>query len=161
MSPLVNKSIAGEYSPGSTFKLIVLYSALQNNVFKINDKIKCTSKLNFGDRNFYCWCHKKKIGCWAAENHRRNVSPELAIAQSCDTFFYELAKKVGIDNIAKTANLFGLGIKSDLGLESEKTGLIPNKNWKKRENKSKWQIGETLGSTGMVWTLGCLLWKPM
>tara|TARA_B100000029_G_C17609186_1_gene968693 strand:- start:4140 stop:5987 length:1848 start_codon:yes stop_codon:yes gene_type:complete len=144
MAPLLNKSIAGEYSPGSTFKLIVLYSALQNNIFKTNNKIKCSSKLNYGDRNFYCWCHKKKIGCWASENHERNVNPELAIAQSCDSFFYELAKRVGIDNIAKTANLFGLGFKSDLGLDGEKNGLVPNKNWHKRKNKKNWQIGETM-----------------
>ena len=60
MSPLVNKSISGEYSPGSTFKLIVLYSALINKVIEPNGTINCASKVKYGDRNFYCWCHKKK-----------------------------------------------------------------------------------------------------
>ena len=57
MAPLVNKSISGEYSPGSTFKLIVLYSGLINKIIKPNSTITCSSKINFGDRNFYCWCH--------------------------------------------------------------------------------------------------------
>ena len=98
-APLVNKSISGEYSPGSTFKTIVLLSALKNNIIKKNSSILCTSKLETKDRNFYCWCHKKKTGCYAARNHQRNVRPKLAIAQSCDCFFYELAKKVGINKI--------------------------------------------------------------
>ena len=93
MAPLVNKSISGEYSPGSTFKLIVLYSGLINKIIEPNGIINCTSKIEYGDRNFYCWCHKKKTGCWAAKNHTRRVGPELAIAQSCDSFFYELAKR--------------------------------------------------------------------
>ena len=144
MSPLVNKSISGEYSPGSTFKLIVLFSALINNSIKTNGVINCSSKIEFGDRNFYCWCHKKKTGCWASHNHTRKVGPELAIAQSCDGFFYEIAKKIGIDNIAETARNFGLGAKSGVNLKGEKVGLIPNKSWKKKIHKQSWKIGETM-----------------
>jgi len=144
MSPLVNKSISGEYSPGSTFKLIVLYSALINKVIKPNSTITCSSKINFGDRNFYCWCHKKKTGCWATRSNTRKVGPELAIAQSCDGFFYELSKKVGIENIVETARNFGLGSKSGLNLKGEKVGLVPNKSWKKKIYKQSWKIGETM-----------------
>jgi len=144
MSPLVNKSISGEYSPGSTFKLIVLYSALINKIIKPNGVINCSSKVEFGDRNFYCWCHKKKTGCWATQNHTRNVGPELAIAQSCDNFFYELAKRVGIENIVETARNFGLGSKSGINLKGEKDGLVPNKSWKKKQYKQSWKIGETM-----------------
>ena len=60
MAPLVNKTISGEYSPGSTFKLIVLYSALINKIIKPNGVINCSSNIEYGDRKFYCWCHKKK-----------------------------------------------------------------------------------------------------
>ena len=144
MAPLVNKSISGEYSPGSTFKLIVLYSALINKVIKPNSTITCSSKINFGDRNFYCWCHKKKTGCWATRSNTRKVGPELAIAQSCDGFFYELSKKVGIENIVETARNFGLGSKSGLNLKGEKVGLVPNKSWKKKIYKRSWKIGETM-----------------
>ena len=144
MAPLVNKSISGEYSPGSTFKLIVLYSGLINKIIEPNGIINCTSKIEYGDRNFYCWCHKKKTGCWAAKNHTRRVGPELAIAQSCDSFFYELAKRLGIENIVETARNFGFGSKSGINLKGEKNGLVPNKSWKKKKYKQSWKIGETM-----------------
>jgi penicillin-binding protein 2 len=144
MAPLVNKSISGEYSPGSTFKLIVLYSGLINKIIKPNGIINCTSKIEYGDRNFYCWCHKKKTGCWAAKSHTRRVGPELAIAQSCDSFFYELAKRLGIENIVETARNFGFGSKSGINLKGEKNGLVPNKSWKKKKYKQSWKIGETM-----------------
>ena len=144
MSPLTNKSITGEYSPGSTFKLIVLYSALINDVLKTNETILSSSQIEFGDRSFYCWCHKKKTGCGATQNNTRKVGPELAIAQSCDGFFYELAKKIGIENIVETARNFGLGSKSGINLKGEKDGLIPNKSWKKKTYKEGWKIGETM-----------------
>ncbi len=144
MAPLVNKTISGEYSPGSTFKLIVLYSALINKIIKPNGVINCSSNIEYGDRKFYCWCHKKKTGCWATQSHRRNVGPELALAQSCDGFFYELAKKIGIENIVETARNFGLGSKSGLNLKGEKEGLVPNKSWKKKTYKQGWKIGETM-----------------
>ena len=144
MSPLVNKAISGEYSPGSTFKLIVLYSALVNKIIKPNGIINCSSKIEYGDRNFYCWCHKRKTGCWATQSHTRKVGPELAIAQSCDGFFYKLAKRLGIENIAETAKNFGLGSKSGVNLKGEKSGLVPNKLWKKKHHKQSWKIGETM-----------------
>ena len=75
MAPLVNKAISGEYSPGSTFKLIVLYSALINKIIKPNGAINCSSKVEYGDRNFYCWCHKKKTGCWATQTRTRKGGP--------------------------------------------------------------------------------------
>ena len=144
MAPLVNKSISGEYSPGSTFKLIVLYSALINKIIEPNGIINCTSKIEYGDRNFYCWCHKKKTGCWATKSHTRRVGPELAIAQSCDSFFYEIAKRLGIENIVETARNFGLGSKSGINLKGEKNGLVPNKSWKKKKYNQSWKIGETM-----------------
>ena len=143
-APLVNKSISGEYSPGSTFKTIVLLSALKNNIIKKNSSILCTSKLKTKDRNFYCWCHKKKIGCYAARNHQRNVRPKLAIAQSCDCFFYELAKKIGINKIAETAKTFGIGKKTGIDIRGEKTGLVPTKSWKRKNIGKSWHVGETM-----------------
>lgn len=144
LAPLVNKSISGEYSPGSTFKTIVLLSALKNNIIKKNSSILCTSKLKTKDRNFYCWCHKKKTGCYAARNHQRNVRPKLAIAQSCDCFFYELAKKVGINKIAETAKTFGIGKKTGIGIRGENTGLVPTKSWKRKNIGESWHVGETM-----------------
>ena len=144
LAPLVNKSISGEYSPGSTFKTIVLLSALKNNIIKKNSSILCTSKLETKDRSFYCWCHKKKTGCYAARNHQRNVRPKLAIAQSCDCFFYELAKKIGINKIAETAKTFGIGKKTGIDIRGEKTGLVPTKSWKRKNIGESWHVGETM-----------------
>ena len=144
LAPLVNKSISGEYSPGSTFKTIVLLSALKNNIIKKNSSILCTSKLETKDRNFYCWCHKKKTGCYVARNHQRNVRPKLAIAQSCDCFFYELAKKIGINKIAETAKTFGIGKKTGIGIRGENIGLVPTKSWKRKNIGESWHIGETM-----------------
>ena len=144
LAPLVNKSISGEYSPGSTFKTIVLLSALKNNIIKKNSSILCTSKLETKDRSFYCWCHKKKTGCYAARNHQRNVRPKLAIAQSCDCFFYELAKKIGINKIAETAKTFGIGKKTGIDIRGEKTGLVPTKSWKRKNIGKSWHVGETM-----------------
>ena len=144
MAPLVNKAISGEYSPGSTFKLIVLYSALINKIIKPNGAINCSSKVEYGDRNFYCWCHKKKTGCWATQTRTRKVGPELAIAQSCDCFFYELAKKIGINKIAETAKTFGIGKKTGIDIRGEKTGLVPTKSWKRKNIGKSWHVGETM-----------------
>ena len=144
LAPLVNKSISGEYSPGSTFKTIVLLSALKNNIIKRNSSILCTSKLETKDRSFYCWCHKKKTGCYAARNHQRNVRPKLAIAQSCDCFFYKLAKKIGINKIAETAKTFGIGKKTGIDIRGENTGLVPTKSWKRKNIGKSWHVGETM-----------------
>ena len=119
-------------------------SILINKIIKPNGAINSSSKIEYGDRSFYCWCHKKKTGCWPSLNHTRRVGPELAIAQSCDGFFYELAKRIGIENIVETARNFGLGSKSGLNLKGEKDGLVPNKSWKKKIYKQSWKIGETM-----------------
>ena len=144
LSPLVNKAISGEYSPGSAFKTVVLLSAFKNKILKKNSIILCTSKLEVGDKNFYCWCHKKKTGCYAAKDHKRRVGVKLALAQSCDCFFYELAKRIGIDKIASTSRDLGLGKKTGINIEGEKTGLIPTRSWKKKNIGKAWQVGETM-----------------
>ena len=144
LSPLVNKAISGEYSPGSTFKMIVLLSAFKNKILKKNSSILSTSKFKLGDRTFYCWCHKKKTGCYAARNRQRRVKPKLALAQSCDCFFYELSRRIGIRKIADTALNFGIGKKTGINLQGESAGLVPTKSWKKKHIGKSWQLGETI-----------------
>ena len=89
-------------------------------------------------------CHKKKTGCYAARNHQRRVKPKLALAQSCDCFFYKLAKRIGIRKIADTALNFGIGQKTGINLQGESTGLVPTKLWKKKHIGKSWQLGETI-----------------
>ena len=134
LSPLTNRSIQGLYAPGSTFKMIVALAALKHKVINHSETHFCAGKIEFGDRLFHCW-KKKGHGLMNIEN---------AIKESCDVFFYELSKKIGIDRIAQMANAFGLGEKYQIGLESVKQGIVPSKKWKKEILQESWYEGETL-----------------
>ena len=122
LKPLVNKSISGRYSPGSTIKPIVALSALENQIISPNFKVNCTGKNEMYGQTYHCW---KKEGHGA-------VNLREAMKQSCDSYFYEVARRLGVDRLSETAINFGLG-KRVLGdtFESEKKGLIPNTKWKK------------------------------
>jgi len=135
LKPLVNKTLSGLYSPGSTIKPIVALSALENNVIDTKFKVRCTGKMELYGQTFHCW--KEKGHGW--------VSLKNAMKQSCDTYFYEIARLLGVDRLNITAEKFGLG-KKVLGkyFENEKKGLFPNTNWKKNNLGRGWVLGETL-----------------
>jgi penicillin-binding protein 2 len=135
LKPLINKTLSGLYSPGSTIKPIVALSALENNIIKPNFKVKCTGKIELYGQTFHCW----------KEKGHGYVSLNNAIKQSCDTYFYEIARLLGVDRLKITAKKFGLGEKV-LGkyFENEKQGLFPNTNWKKNNIGESWVLGETL-----------------
>ena len=135
MKPLINKTISGLYSPGSVIKPIVALSALENKIIDPNFTVTCKGKTEIYDRTYHCW---KK------EGHGR-VDLKSAMKQSCDTYFYEVARLLGVDKLSLTAKKFGLGKKVFNNLfENEKEGLIPNTNWKKNNLGEKWYLGETL-----------------
>ena len=134
LSPLTNRSIQGLYSPGSTFKMIVAIAALKHGIININTIHSCTGKIGFGNRLYHCW---KTNG-----HGKMNVTD--AIKQSCDVFFYEISKKLGIDKIAEVAKDFGLGQSYDISMPNQKTGIVPNKKWKKEKIGESWYAGETL-----------------
>ena len=134
LSPLTNRSIQGLYSPGSTFKMIVAIAALKHGIINTNTTHSCTGKIGFGDRLYHCW---KTNG-----HGKMNVTD--AIKQSCDVFFYEISKKLGIDKIAEVAKDFGLGQSFDISLPNQKTGIVPDKKWKKEKMGESWYAGETL-----------------
>ena len=135
LKPLINKTLSGLYSPGSTIKPIVALSALENNIVKPNFKVRCTGKIELYGQTFHCW-KKKGHGL---------VSLNNAMKQSCDTYFYEIARLLGVDRLKITAEKFGLGQKV-LGeyFENEKQGLFPNTIWKKNNLGKGWVLGETL-----------------
>lgn len=133
-NPLTDKAISGQYSPGSTFKMIVALAALEAGVIKPETRTYCTGKMFLGNHAFHCW---KKEG----HGHLNVVE---ALQHSCDIFFYETAQKLGIEKIADMARRFGLGSKINIGLENEKAGLIPDKEWKLRRFGEPWQQGESL-----------------
>ena len=135
MKPLINKTLQGNYSPGSTIKPIVALSALENGIINPNFTVKCTGKTEMYGQTYHCW-KKKGHGF---------VSLRNAIKQSCDTYFYEIARKLGVDKLSETAKKFGLGEKVFGNLfDVEKQGLIPNTQWKKNALGKGWLLGETM-----------------
>ena len=135
LKPLINKTLSGLYSPGSTIKPIVALSALENNIIDPNFKVKCTGKTELYGQTFHCW-KEKGHGVMSLKN---------AMKQSCDTYFYEITRLLGVDRLKITAEKFGLGEKV-LGayFKNEKKGLFPNTIWKKNNLGKGWVLGETL-----------------
>ena len=135
LKPLLNKTLSGLYSPGSTIKPIVALSALENNIINPNFKMNCTGKTEMYGQTYHCW-KKKGHGL---------VDLKDAMKQSCDTYFYEIARKLGVDRLKETGIKFGLGKKVlDQTYNNEKKGLVPSTQWKKDTLGKGWVIGETL-----------------
>ncbi len=135
LKPLINKSVYGLYSPGSTIKPIVALSALENDIISPRNTVLCTGKMEMYGQTYHCW-KKKGHGYMDLRN---------AIKQSCDTYFYETARKLGVDRLSLTASKFGLGntvLKGTIG--NEKKGLVPNTKWKKEKLGEGWVLGETI-----------------
>ena len=138
MKPLVNKTLQGNYSPGSTIKPIVALSALENGIINTNFTVNCRGHkhpLELYGQTYHCW-KKEGHGFMNLRN---------AMKQSCDTYFYEVARKLGVDKLSETAKKFGLGkeVFGDL-FSIEKRGLIPNTQWKKNALGQGWLLGETI-----------------
>ncbi len=135
MKPLVNKTLQGNYSPGSTIKPIVALSALENGIISPNFTVKCNGKTEMYGQTYHCW-KKKGHGFVDLRN---------AMKQSCDSYFYEIARRLGVDRLSETAKRFGLGKKVFGNLfDIEKKGLIPNTQWKKNTLGKGWLLGETI-----------------
>lgn len=132
--PLLNKAVSGQYSPGSTFKMIVGLAALKHGVNSKKTKSFCSGKMSLGNHTFHCW---KDVG-------HGYVDMEQALQHSCDIYFYEAAQKLGINKIADMAREFGLGFKTNIGIENEKSGFIPDTDWKMRKFGEPWQQGESI-----------------
>lgn len=132
--PLVNKAIAGQYPPGSTFKMIVALAALESGLVDPRRQVYCSGKYSLGSHDFHCW---KKEGHGYMDMHD-------GIKHSCDVYFYDTARKVGIDRIAEMATRFGLGQTFDFDVPGEKQGLVPTQDWKRGARNEAWQQGETL-----------------
>jgi penicillin-binding protein 2 len=132
-APMTNKAMSGQYSPGSTFKMIVALAVLEQKVISPEQKIMCKGHVDLGNRRFHCWEHKGHQG----------INMVQAIAQSCDVYFYEVARRIGVDRIASMAGRLGLGKITGLDIPGERAGLIPTEAWKRRVFNEAWQQGET------------------
>ena len=134
--PLNNKAISGLYPPGSTIKTIVALSALENDVWNPKKYLNCTGVTELYGEKFHCW---KKKGHGA-------VNLRTAIQRSCDVYFYEVARLLGVDRLSETAKKFGLGKKVLTDFVEERAGVVPSTSWKKKYIGKNWYLGETLHS---------------
>lgn len=133
--PLYNRSIQGVYPPASTFKAITAAAILGEKVSNPSEKVYCPGYYRVGREVKKCWKH---------EGHGY-MNLKEAIQHSCDTYFYEMSRRLGVDRIAKYAREFGLGEKTGFPLSpGEEKGLVPTQEWKQRVYKQPWVEGETL-----------------
>lgn len=133
-TPLSNKAVAGQYAPGSTFKMVVGLAALEAGIVSASNSVFCPGHFDLGDHRFHCW---KRGG-------HGSMDLVSALSHSCDVYFYEVSRRLGIDRIAEMARRLGLGEQLGLDLPHERPGLIPNIAWKKGALGKGWAQGETL-----------------
>ncbi|HTR18069.1 MAG TPA: penicillin-binding protein 2 [Acetobacteraceae bacterium] len=134
-TPLINKATAGLYPPGSTFKMAVGIAALQAGTLTPGDRVFCPGYIDLGDTRFHCW---RKGG-------HGSLDLRGGLKNSCDVFFYEVARRTGIDDIAAVANRLGLGVDLDIDLPGARRGLIPTRAWRQAHGHV-WNIGDTIVS---------------
>ncbi|MGI9385250.1 MAG: penicillin-binding protein 2 [Methyloligellaceae bacterium] len=135
-NPLMNRAIRGQYPPGSTFKMVTALAGLEAGVITPKTKMYCGGGLWYVNRLYRCW---KRRG-------HRGVRLHLAIKQSCDTYFYETARRMGIRKLAVTARKLGLGQTYDCGLPLQKPGVVPDPDWKRLALAEPWYGGETISA---------------
>jgi penicillin-binding protein 2 len=132
--PLRNRAIAGVYPPGSTYKAIVAAAGLAEGMIDATTVVTCPGYFRLGRRVYRCW---KRGG-------HGPVDLEAALMGSCDVFFYELGKNLGVDTLARYARMFGLGSMTGIDLDGEVGGLVPTPEWKQRVRGERWIDGETI-----------------
>lgn len=133
-SPLQNKALSGTFAPGSTFKMLTAMAALEAGAMTPDQRVFCSGHMQLGNIKFHCW---KKGGHGA-------MDLVGGLKNSCDVYFYEMARRVGFEKIAEVARRFGLGGFTGIDLPNERPGLIPDRAWKKKTLKQPWHPGETL-----------------
>ena len=132
--PLINKAVQGQYPPGSTFKMVVGLAALESGAITPDTRVFCPGHMEFGNNTFHCW---KKGG-------HGSMNLVQGLEESCDVYFYEVARRIGVDKIAEVAKRLGLGEVTKIDLTGERRGLIPTRAWKQGALGQAWAQGETL-----------------
>ncbi|MDA7426197.1 penicillin-binding protein 2 [Thalassococcus lentus] len=135
--PLASKTVQDAYPPGSTFKMVTALAAMDAGLVAPDETVYCPGHMEVGGRKFHCW---KRAG-------HGHMNLEQSLRESCDVYYYDLALKVGIENIAKMSRRLGLGTDYDIPMSAVSSGLIPDKAWKKRERGSDWVIGDTVNAS--------------
>ncbi len=134
--PLQNRALAGQYPPGSTYKVIVAAAGLEEGVIDPEKQIFCPGSFRLGRRAYRCW---KREGHGAVNLHR-------ALAESCDVYFYGVGLELGIERLARYAQGFNLGRRTGIRIPEEMPGLVPTPEWKLRRHREGWLKGETVSA---------------
>jgi penicillin-binding protein 2 len=124
------------YPPGSTFKMVVALAGLEAGVIAPDETVFCNGGYTLGDRRFHCW----------RRGGHGHLALEQGLAQSCDVYYYELAKRVGMNRIGEMARRLGLGAAFELPMPELRSGLIPSPEWKRRNRDAPWTTGDTLNA---------------
>ena len=132
--PLQNRAIQNSYSPGSTFKIVMALAGLSEAMVDANTHVNCRGSVFLYNRVFHCSVH---------QGHG-TVDLETALSKSCNIFFYDLGRRMGISKIAAQARALGLGDRSGIDLPGERSGLMPSPEWKQQARGAKWFAGETI-----------------
>ncbi|MEM9049564.1 MAG: penicillin-binding protein 2 [Pseudomonadota bacterium] len=135
-TPLSNKAVSGGYPPGSTFKMIVALAALEEGVVQPGETVWCPGHMDVGDRRFHCW----------RRGGHGKMDLQDSLRQSCDVYYYEIARRVGIEKITAMARRLGLGERHDLPLPAISEGLTPTKDWKMRVHGQPWLLGDSVNA---------------
>ena len=132
-APLINKAAAGLYAPGSTYKMVVALAGLEAGAISQYEHLNCPGYLDLGDTRFHCW----------SKGGHGMLDLRGALKNSCDVFFYEVARRTGIDRLAAMSNRFGLGVKLDIELPGARKGLVPTRGWRIAQGHP-WNLGDTV-----------------
>lgn len=133
-NPLVDRSVQGVYPPGSTFKMVTALAALEAGVIGTGGEVNCPGVYRIGGTRFRCW---NRGGHGPCNLHR-------ALRESCDVYFYEVARRVGITRLAEMARRLGYGQSFATGVSPVHGGLVPDPEWKQGRFGKRWLEGETL-----------------
>lgn len=136
-NPFLNRALQSQYPPGSTFKIVTALAGLEEHVIDPETRVNCNGGISYGRWHF---------GCWQKNGHG-TVSLHRAIVESCDVYFYEVGRRLGIDRIASYARDLGLGKDSNLMLVRERKGVVPDTKWKQEKKKQPWYLGETFNAS--------------
>jgi len=132
-TPLINKATNGLYAPGSTFKMVVGLAALEAKVVTPGERVFCPGHYDLGDSRFHCW----------RRGGHGNMDLRAALKHSCDVYFYEVARRTGIDRISAMARRLGLGVDLEIELPGARAGFVPTREWRTRQGKP-WNLGDTV-----------------
>jgi penicillin-binding protein 2 len=135
--PLANKAVSGAYPPGSTFKMVTALAALESGAITEAHRVSCPGFIEIGGRKFHCWSRRG----------HGTVGLTRSLTESCDVFYYDVAQRVGIDQIAETGRKLGLGHRHDIPMSAITEGTMPDKAWKADRYKEDWRIGDTINAS--------------